>query len=52
MIKELWNPNNKLFLFVRTKLRLTAEKIYKEFIINMALKQASSDLLFKGNPNY
>lgn len=52
MIKELWKPNKKFFLLVRTTLRLTAEKIYKEFLINTALKQASLNLLFKGNPNY
>lgn len=50
MIKELWKPNNKFFLFVRTKVRLTAEKIYKEFIINTALKQASLDLLLRATP--
>lgn len=52
MIKELQKPNKNFFLFVRTRLRLTAEKIYKDFIINTALMQASLDLLFKGNPNY
>lgn len=52
MIKELWKPNNKFFTFVRTRLALTAEKNYKEFIINIVLRQTSLELLFKGNPSY
>lgn len=55
-MKELWKSNNQFFnqffSFVGPRLGLTAEKNYKEFIINMALRQSSLELLFKGNPNY